>query len=294
MSYDIRTIIMSYEIRRMTRSDLGLVIRWAAAEGWNPGRYDLDTFLATDPNGFFIGVLDGQPVASLSAVAYDENYGFIGFYIVKPEFRGLGYGLKIWKHGIAYLGNRTIGLDGVTAQQDNYRKSGFEIATRNVRFVGTPPSGTMPRPAASSTRLVEISSIPLPKLSAFDQAYHPAPRETFLSRWTRQPETAALAALSPDGSLLGYGAIRPATQAWRIGPLFARTPDAARTLFGALAAKTSGQPLCFDAPEANPAAAVLAREFGLEAVFPTARMYTRSAPQIDIAGVYGITSLELG
>jgi hypothetical protein len=186
-----------------------------------------------------------------------------------------------------------IGLDGVPAQQDNYRKSGFEIATRNVRFAGTPPSSTTLHPT-SSMRLVEASSIPLPLLSAFDQLYHPAPREAFLSRWTRQPETVALAILSPGGSLLGYGAIRPAAQTWRIGPLFAQTAEIARTLFGALAAKAGGQPLCFDAPEANPAAAALAREFGLKAVFPTARMYTRSAPQIDLAGVYGITSLELG
>ncbi|MET1027261.1 MAG: GNAT family N-acetyltransferase [Dongiaceae bacterium] len=284
---------MSYQIRTMTRSDLALVLQWAKAEGWNPGRHDLDTFFTTDPNGFFIGMLDGEPIASLSAVAYDDHYGFIGFYIVKPEFRGKGYGLKIWNHGIAYLGDRTIGLDGVTAQQGNYRKSGFEIATRNVRFTGKAAKDAMPRPA-SSVKLIEATSLPLAKLSAFDRIYHPAPREPFLSRWTKQPESVALAALSTDGPVLGYGIIRPAAQAWRIGPLFARSADVARSLFTSLAAKTNGEPLCFDAPEANPAAAALARDFGLEALFPTARMYTRATPQIDFAGIYGVTSLELG
>jgi Acetyltransferase (GNAT) domain/Acetyltransferase (GNAT) family len=285
---------MSYDIRTMTRRDLALVLEWAEAEGWNPGKHDLDSFLATDPRGFFIGVLDGQPIASLSAVAYDDRYGFIGFYIVKPEFRGRGFGIKIWKHGMAYLGDRTIGLDGVVDQQDNYRKSGFEIATANVRFVGAPPTEAMPRPAASPPRLVDAATIPLSELSAFDQLYHPAPRDEFLSRWTRQAETTALAILSPGGSILGYGAIRPGAEAWRIGPLFARTADAARTLFGALAARTRGEKLCFDAPEANPAAAALARAFGLEPAFPTARMYTRATPRIDFGGVYAVTSLELG
>jgi hypothetical protein len=285
---------MGYEIRTMTRADFALVLQWAAAEGWNPGKHDLDSFRDTDPTGFFVGVLDGQPIASLSAVAYDDSYGFVGFYIVKPEFRGRGYGLKIWNHGMAHLGNRTIGLDGVVAQQDNYRKSGFEIATRNVRFVGTPSGDPMPLPGFSSPRLVEASSIPLPLLAAFDQIYHPAPRATFLARWTRQPETIALAALAPDDSLRGYGAIRPAAETWRIGPLFAQTTEIARTLFGALAAETGGQPLCFDAPEANPAAAALARAFVLEPVFPTARMYTRPVPHVDLRGIYAVTSLELG
>ena len=285
---------MGYEIRTMTRADLALVLRWAAAEGWNPGKHDLDSFLETDPAGFFAGLLDGQPIASLSAVAYDDSYGFIGFYIVKPEFRGQGYGLRLWNHGIARLGNRTIGLDGVVDQQDNYRKSGFEIATRNVRYVGTPPRDAMPLPPSSVLRLIEATALPLPVLAAFDQAYHPAPRATFLSRWVRQRETVALAALSADGSLRGYGAIRPAADTWRIGPLFAQTTDVARSLFGALAAETGGRPLCFDAPEANPAAAALARAFALEPVFPTARMYTRPVPHVDLGGIYGVTSLELG
>ena len=166
---------MSYEIRTMTRSDLALVLTWADAEGWNPGRHDLGSFLSTDSNGFFVGVLDGQPIASLSAVAYDDSYGFIGFYIVKPEYRGQGYGLRIWKHGMAYLGGRTIGLDGVVAQQDNYRKSGFEIATKNIRFAGTLSTDATFR-SLPHLKLVEASSIPLPVLSAFDQIYYPAPR----------------------------------------------------------------------------------------------------------------------
>ncbi len=75
-----------YQIRTMTREELDIAISWAAEEGWNPGLYDADAFYATDPNGFFIGLLDNQPIACISAVSYNNSFGFMGFYIVRKEY----------------------------------------------------------------------------------------------------------------------------------------------------------------------------------------------------------------
>jgi hypothetical protein len=55
-----------YEIQVMNRDQLALAGDWAAAEGWNPGLHDAERFLAADPGGFLIGLLDGQPIASIS------------------------------------------------------------------------------------------------------------------------------------------------------------------------------------------------------------------------------------
>ena len=96
----------SYEVRPMTRVELDVAVDWAAAEGWNPGRHDADAFYATDPNDFFVGLLDGEPIAPISAVAYDGAFGFVGFYIVKPELRGQGYGIQVWRRAMEYLGAR--------------------------------------------------------------------------------------------------------------------------------------------------------------------------------------------
>src|SRR3954462_10712931 len=41
-------------IRTMSRAELGMVLRWAADEGWNPGRCDAIPFHAADPTGFLI------------------------------------------------------------------------------------------------------------------------------------------------------------------------------------------------------------------------------------------------
>ena len=43
-----------------------------------------------------MGFLDGEPVASISAVRYGEGtFGFIGFFMVKSKYRGRGYGFEI-------------------------------------------------------------------------------------------------------------------------------------------------------------------------------------------------------
>jgi hypothetical protein len=74
-----------YNISTMARSDLDTAVEWATREGWNPGLHDADAFYATDPNGFFIGRLDSEAISVISGVRYGDDFGFLGFYIVKPE-----------------------------------------------------------------------------------------------------------------------------------------------------------------------------------------------------------------
>ena len=81
----------TYTIRTMARPEVDLAIEWAAQEGWNPGLHDADCFYAADPSGYFVGLMDDEPIACISAVSYGETFGFIGFYIVRPEFRGRGH-----------------------------------------------------------------------------------------------------------------------------------------------------------------------------------------------------------
>jgi GNAT superfamily N-acetyltransferase len=106
-------------IRAMRPGEISLAVDWAAREGWNPGLADDACFACVDPEGFLIAERDGEPVATVSCVNYGASFSFLGFYIVRPDLRGRGYGLRIWNAAIAHAGARVIGLDGVTAQQDN-------------------------------------------------------------------------------------------------------------------------------------------------------------------------------
>jgi len=289
------------QIRSMTPEETDLAIDWAAAEGWNPGLDDRTCFLAEDPGGFLMGTLDGAPVAVSSAIRYGGGFGFIGFYIAKPEMRGKGLGIQVWNAGMARLAGRRIGLDGVVDQQPNYRKSGFELAHRNIRQAAVVEAEV---PEDPRLRPVDVELAPL--VTGYDREFFAGPRETFLECWLRPGEgparTASRKALAlvEDGAVTGYGVIRACREGAKIGPLFADRAEGADALFRALAASRpaigldqSGT-LYLDTPEPNPEAVALARRYGLEPVFETARMYTGGDPGLPTGRTFGITTFELG
>jgi ribosomal protein S18 acetylase RimI-like enzyme len=278
-----------YVTRTMSRDEVALAIEWAAQEGWNPGLHDAQTFPAADPQGFFVGTLDGEPVASISVVKYKPGFAFLGLYIVRPDWRGRGLGWALWQHGMASARGRQIGLDGVVAQQSNYRKSGFELAWRNVRYEGC--GGT---PARDDARLVDLARVPFETVSAYDKAYFPAERAAFLRAWLAQPDAAARGWIE-DGKLQGCGLVRRCRSGWKIGPLFAERERIAECLFLALCSRASPKEAVYlDLPEANAAAVALAQRHQMRMVFETARMYTGRPPAVNMHGLYGVTTFELG
>jgi GNAT superfamily N-acetyltransferase len=279
----------SYTIRTMTRAEVDLAVGWAAAEGWNPGLHDAGCFHAADPDGFLIGLLGDEPVATLSVVKYDAAFGFLGFYIVKPEYRGQGYGLQIWKAGLAYLAGCTIGLDGVASQQENYKKSGFALAYGNIRQQGT-GSGDFQAQAG----IVSLSTLSFDQICSYDKPFFPGPRAQFLECWINQPESTALG-LVANGSLAGYGVVRACRSGYKIGPLFADTPEFAERLFVALKGYVpAGTPIFLDTPAVNQAALALAKRHNMAPVFETARMYAGASPDLPLNRLFGVTTFELG
>jgi hypothetical protein len=263
-------------------------VNWAAAEGWNPGVGDEVCFAAVDSEGFFIGELDGAPAATVSCVNYGSSFAFLGFYIVRADLRGRGYGLQIWNEAIAHAGARVIGLDGVVAQQDNYRKSGFQLAYANVRYGGRVAASLVPQAGA-----IALGDVPLPAVAAYDSTVFPASRAAFLRCWIDAPGHIGRAFMR-DGRLAGWGVIRPCRRGHKVGPLFADDRAAAEAVLSALLADMGGGEVFLDVPAVNREAVLLARDFGLAPAFETARMYTGEIPQLRLEQVFGVTTFELG
>ena len=281
------TAMNSLRIRPMLPDEISIAVDWAAAEGWNPGFADAACFSTVDPQGFFIGELDGAPAATISCVNYDDRFAFLGFYIVRPDLRGRGYGLRIWNAAVEHAGDRIIGLDGVAAQQDNYQKSGFRLAYPNVRYGGRVTT------AAAPAGIIALADVPFATVETDDATVFPAPRTAFLRAWIEAPGHVGRA-LVRDGRLVAWGVIRPSRTGCKIGPLVADDRAAAEAVFAALAAAAGGGEIFLDVPSVNRDAVALAQDHGLAPVFETARMYTGAIRPLRLERVFGVTTFELG
>ena len=119
-------------------------------------------------------------------------------------------------------------------------------------------------------------------------------RRAFLRHWLDQPGACALGVRS-GGGLSGYGVIRPVSEGYKVGPLFADDAETASAILGALVHHCGQDSAVFiDVPEPNSAGVALARVAGLESVFETARMYRGGDPGLPLERIFGITTFELG
>ncbi|MFD7667983.1 GNAT family N-acetyltransferase [Streptomyces sp. NPDC059788] len=285
-------------VRAATLEEWREVAEWAAAEGWNPGHGDTDCFHATDPDGFFIGLLDGQLVSSVSVVNYSSRYAFLGYYLAHPDHRGRGLGLATWRAAVPHAGERTIGLDAVPEQEATYRRAGFATAYRTTRFRGWPGRAGRGGPAAvpggAGVSVVPVGAEHLDEVAAYDRRCFPADRGAFLARWLTAPGHHAYVQVR-DGRVAGYGAVRPCRDGYRVGPLFADTSRGAEAVFDALMGHVGpGEVVYVDVPDPHHSARALVVSRGLEADSHTMRMYTGAVEAVRVERGYAVTSLELG
>ena len=275
-----------------TREEFEIAVDWAAGEGWNPGLHDAEVFWKTDPEGFVCAKRDDEVIATGSIVNYGDAFGFMGFFIVRPDLRGQGIGQAFWYWRRDTLLSRlqpgaAIGMDGVFDMQPFYAKGGFAFTHRNLRMEGTGQS------SGSTEGLVELAELPFETVAAYDQRHFGFTRGTFLEAWIQPKGGLGLGAVE-NSRLTGMGVIRPCGTGFKLGPLFADDALTADRIFQALSSHARGQPIYLDIPENNPAAVALAEQHGLEEVFGCARMYHGPAPGLPWDNVFGITTFELG
>lgn len=271
----------------MSLGDLAIAVDWAAAEGWNPGLDDAATFHATDPGGFLMGWLGAEPVTAISVIRHSADFGFLGFYLCRPGYRGRGFGWATWQQGIAALGTRVIGLDGVVAQQENYARSGFAMAHESQRWggvvTGRPHPGIEP-----------VAASDLPDLLALDRRISGLERDRYLTGWFTETPTRRTMLCRSSGGITAAGTIRACRDGHKIGPLFAETATSARQMIDALVDGAGASQIFIDLPGPNKAGSTIASDLGLTPSFACARMYRGTAPIRQLGMIYGETSFELG
>jgi Acetyltransferase (GNAT) domain len=276
-------------------NEMRIVLEWAAAQGWNPGLRDEAAFHPTDPGGFLIGRLGGEPVTALSVIRYGDGFGFAGLWLTHPAARGTGLGRHTWRTGLHRLAGRTVGLDALPRLSAgevappalaHFTTAGFATAWHNLRCAGTP---AVVEPSLG-VLLADAHDIGFADLAAYDRRFFPASRDAFLASWITLPGHRALIAVR-DGALAGFGVLRPARDTNRVGPLYAASADVAAMLLTALSA---GEHVTIDVPVCNAVAVDVVERLGLKPQWESARMYRGGVPDVDVAGLFGVTTLELG
>ena len=279
-----------YEVRPLDLDQVRVAVQWAESEGWEPGLTDADPFFAADPlGGFYGGWLDGQLVATMSAVRCSQEVAFVGFYIVAPEFRGKGYGKYLWDDVLSRYPGMSFGADSVPEQVASYETDGFRVAYGNARYSGSALSGHNEDEAS----LAPAGSVDFDALVEFDGRYCFGPRPAFLKPWIEGPGRVAIVARDDSNEITGFAASRRSGLGDRIGPVFSEDEATARSLILALAEKAGGR-VAVDVPLPNQPAVDLLDSLGMERGFETARIYRGHAPELPLAKIFGVTSLELG
>jgi len=280
------------DFRPLRFEEFEVLVSWAAKEGWNPGKDDAALFWATDPEGFYGYFENDTMIGGGSIVSYSGLFGFMGFFIVHPDYRARGLGGHLWQLRRDTLLSRlqpgaAIGMDGVVAMQPFYQQGGFAIAFRDERYekLGTP----YPQNPAVSL----ITPLDYPEVFALDLACFGVPREAFMIRWLESPNATAIKYTDPEG-LQGFAVLRACQTGYKIGPLFADNQLVAQSLYEYCLNSVVGQPVYLDIPVCHAAAVALVRQYEAKYVFECARMYYGAPPSMANDKIFGITSFELG
>ena len=283
---------VDYKIRQATRKELDIAVKWATKEGWNPGLHDAQVFWDTDPKGFFVLEKDGKIIGSESIVSYNGKFGFIGFYIIKPEYRGKKYGTRLSTYCRKLLLQRlepgaAIGFDGMLSKEI-YARNGYVFSHTDFRMESTGKKVKYDQKAVQ-----KIASQDLKSLSQLDKKIFGFDRKRFLKGWLFMKDSHALKYVT-GSKIKGYGVIRKCHKGFKIGPLFAPNYHVAHELFKALSSFAIGKKIYLDIPEINKDALKLAHTYKMKECFGCARMYLGPAPKLPYNQIFGVTTFELG
>jgi len=296
----LKHILKDVKIGAMTQKDLNVVLKWAEKEGWNPGRFEMKNFLKVEPECFRMMKWRDTPIACFAVFKHSEQFAYIGLYIVKTGFRGLGFGKILWDNTMKNLSpSMTIALNADPLQGKLYQNDGFSSAEMFTRFKGNIPNN----------KEVKISKLPkdvtlLPKsdikvsfdsLLKYDTGIFKIPRESFLKSWLSMEESHTLCAMKGT-EVKGYGVISKCVNGYKIGPLFADNKSIAENLLIGLCKRIdqTDSSVQIDISLENQQAVELAKKYKLKEVMKIQRMYRNEDPQMDNQKTFASATLEHG
>ena len=248
-------MVANLTIRVMRESDVETGFNLSANAGWNQLRADWFRIREYQPDGCFVGLVDGQVVATISTTCYGNKLAWIGMMLVHPSFRRRGIANALMVYAIQWLdrqGIECIKLDATPAGATVYSQLDFKPEWEFHRYTNN---------SAESLNNLQTGLVQFTP-SLLDQAAFGVDR----SQWLQSLARDSIVEQQDNG----FGMLRAGRMASYLGPVVATSATTARQVLTKLLSAVNG-PIFWDVPSPNLAAGRLAEEFG----FHPARNLTR-------------------
>jgi GNAT superfamily N-acetyltransferase len=268
---------------------LGGCIALSTSAQWNQNEADWRLMLGIG-HGWGVSLDDGTLAASTLVLPYGR-FAWVSMVLVLPEHRRKGYATQLLRKALAELENRPLTpiLDATPAGHEVYLQEGFRDTWGFRRFQLQETIAAIERP----TGVRPLRATDWPQLLALDAQAFGASRERLLrSLAARLPQAALVAGES--GRLAGFLLGRDGREARQLGPLVARSSDAARALLTEALAQAM-PPLILDVVDREPGITAWLESLGFEFQRPFTRMVHGAPVAPGEAGlVYCPAGPELG
>ena len=201
--------------------DLSIYKQVCKEQGWLLGKHDLELFYATDPTGYYIGYLHGQPVSIFSFVKYNGQFNIYGMLGVLQKFQKRGCMPAI----INFTANEIAGKNkntpvfgfAVPKMEESYLKNLEQFNTYRAwsdyefTFEAKVAAAVLGDPLQNIT--LDLYQEPdFDKLLRYDSKVFSQPRKGFLKALVNLPSCRTIVASIPEsGEIVGYCAIRETT-----------------------------------------------------------------------------------
>jgi GNAT superfamily N-acetyltransferase len=285
----------SYTISPASLEEIPSLLRAIhATEHWNLSLDVPAVWLSLDPGCFLTGRLCGSPIATLLAFRYPDAYGFLSCFWVSPAHRKQGYGLRLFRAGLARLAGCNIGLFAVPAEVPQYERSGFSLGggcaviQRGIAMQKDVPG-----------RVIAYDEQLFDRVAAYDREVFPSQRTEFLRQWLAIPSSVVRVCVE-DGVVKGFAALSQGINSPVIAPCFADNLQIAIELIQSLINHvTPGQPVGLVLHTANPLAEQLIsalHDYAFDGNWSMGcrLMHTQQVPDVVRNKVWAPTSLDTG
>lgn len=249
---------------------------------------ELRHYLALQPDGWLLALLDGQPAGMGGAIDYGQ-FACIGLMAVLPSLQRRGIASAIMEQLLEWIAARgcpTALLDASPAGERLYEKLGFVDDDTVVQYI-LDDCAVRPRPSASVGPLAEAD---LAALLPFDTPIFGASRAAVFDVMRAEHPDRAFVARDQDGAPAGYLFAQPHT----IGPWAARDSATAESLLAAALALDFEEAPRVLAPGANTHAAGLLLRYGFSPQRSLRHMRRGGAVAARRDLIYGQASYAIG